>query len=192
LSLKACWPEQPNRPESVCDTFTLAQALNSAIQKKVRVVNMSLAGPPDPLLELLLKKGMAEGIAFVASVPPDGAGDDFPSSVDGVIAVRSAGSVAATPALSTHAVTAPGNDILTTLPNGSYNFVTGGSYATAHVSGLIALMLQLRGELDYRGLLGILKDSARSGAAAGSHDPAVDACVALKRIDSRFDCQGSS
>ncbi|WP_139556802.1 S8 family serine peptidase [Methylotetracoccus oryzae] len=189
LSLKACWPEQANRPASVCDTFTLAQALNTAIQKNVRIVNMSLAGPGDPLLELLIKKGLAQGITFVASVPPDGSRDDFPASVDGVIAVRSAGSVPPAAAVAPHSVAAPGTEILTTLPNHTYSFVTGSSYATAHVSGLIALMLQARRDLDNHAVLEILKGSIVAGDAnASGREPIVDACRVFHSIDSRLSC----
>ena len=40
-------------------------------------------------------------------------------------------------------VIAPGQDILTTVPNQAYDFMTGSSFATPHVSGLAALLLQL-------------------------------------------------
>lgn len=43
----------------------------------------------------------------------------------------------------------PGDEILTTLPNGAYNYVSGNSFATAHVSGLAALLLQLERKLTH-------------------------------------------
>lgn len=191
LSLKACWPEVANRPASVCDTFTLAQALNTAIQKNVRIVNMSLAGPSDPLLELLIKKGVAQGITFVASVPPDGSRDDFPASVDGVVAVRSAGSVPPAATVAPHSVAAPGTEILTTLPRQTYSFVSGSSYATAHVSGLIALMMQVKGDLDNSAVLDILRGSIAPGSMhAAGREPVVDACRVFHRIDTRINCPG--
>jgi subtilisin family serine protease len=141
---------------------------------------------------MLIRKGIAEGMTFVASVPPDGSPISFPSSVDGVIAVRSAGSAAASPAIATHAVVAPGNEILTTLPQGGYNFVNGSSYATAHVSGLIALMLQADSKLDSHLVLGILQHSSSTpNVNVGRKESVVDACRAMSRLGSASMCAGA-
>ncbi|MEZ5595499.1 MAG: S8 family serine peptidase [Pseudomonadales bacterium] len=40
-------------------------------------------------------------------------------------------------------IVAPGSDILTTVPRSGYEFMSGSSFATAHVAGLAALMLEL-------------------------------------------------
>jgi subtilisin family serine protease len=48
LALRACWPAQA---KSVCSSFTLAKALTFALERAPQVVNLSLAGPQDPLLE---------------------------------------------------------------------------------------------------------------------------------------------
>ncbi|MEQ8663354.1 MAG: S8 family serine peptidase, partial [Gammaproteobacteria bacterium] len=41
------------------------------------------------------------------------------------------------------AVSAPGHDILTTMPHGAYDFISGCSFSAAHVTGLVALRLAL-------------------------------------------------
>lgn len=140
-ALKACWPEQSNRPEATCNSFTLALALNSAIESKVKVINMSLAGPHDPLLELLINKGISQGIIFTASLPLNKGEPSFPATVPGVIAVSSENS--SLDITVKNSVVAPGDKLLTTLPQGTYNFVTGSSYATAVISGLVALILEI-------------------------------------------------
>lgn len=144
-ALKACWPEQLNRPEAICNSFTLALALNSAIESKVKVVNMSLAGPHDPLLELLITKGISQGILFTASLPLNKGEHSFPATVPGVIAVSSESSSFGI--VAQNSVVAPGDKLLTTLPQGTYNFVTGSSYATAVISGLVALILEIDPEI---------------------------------------------
>jgi len=82
----------------------------------------------------------------VAALPPDGATGGFPDNAPGVIVVRSS---ATTPAPA-GVVSAPGNDILTTQPGGGYDFTSGSSMATAHVSGIVALLLSLAPRLDAR------------------------------------------
>ncbi|HEX7417658.1 MAG TPA: S8 family serine peptidase, partial [Steroidobacteraceae bacterium] len=49
IALKACWLTADS-PHAVCNSFTLAQALTAAVQSRARIVNLSLAGPADPLL----------------------------------------------------------------------------------------------------------------------------------------------
>jgi subtilisin family serine protease len=44
-------------------------------------------------------------------------------------------------------VTAPGVEVLTTVPHEGYDYVSGSSLATAHVSGIIALLLELKPDL---------------------------------------------
>jgi subtilisin family serine protease len=88
--LKACWPDKADAIEAICNSFTLALAINTAIKTGVDVLNMSLTGPQDPLLTLLLNKAMANGIIVVAA--DTGFADsveNFPASLKDVISVQS-------------------------------------------------------------------------------------------------------
>lgn len=159
VSLKACWGTKEGALEAVCNSFTLALAINTAIEMKVDVLNLSLTGPHDPLLAKLVDKAVKQGIIVVASQADKVDGKSgFPSQQPGVIGVRSTHSQDLLPTNSNHvfAITAPGQDILTTLPNGAYDFVSGNSLATAHISGLAALLLQSKRNVNRNELMNLL------------------------------------
>lgn len=83
------------------------------------------------------------------------------------------------------AVAAPGVDVLAAEPQGRYAFSSGTSIAAAHVSGLVALLLEKRPDLDLEGVRKLLMESAVDLGAKG-RDPVygagrVDAPAALAR-----------
>lgn len=184
IGLKACWPTEENGADAVCDSLSLAQALNAAIQLKPRILNLSLTGPADPLLTTLLERVIAQGTIVVAADPGDADSTPrFPLSLAQVIAVRTCSSSAN--AQST-ALKAPGVEVLTTLPQAGYNFMSGASFAAAHVSGIIALLLELRPELSTAEATQLLRDSVvRVGLRHGT-EPAlvesVNACHAVAKL----------
>ncbi|MBK9663077.1 MAG: S8 family serine peptidase [Nitrosomonas sp.] len=147
IALKACWGVKVGSLEAICNSFTLALAINTAIAMDVDILNLSLTGPYDPLLARLIEKAVQQGIIIIASqTDREDAKSGFPAQQPGVIGVRSINSKLVQSSYESQAMTvsAPGEDILTTLPNGAYDFISGNSLATAHVSGLAALMLQLK------------------------------------------------
>ncbi len=145
LALRACWPEQSGEIAAVCNSLTLARALDTAILLKTTIVNLSLTGPTDPLVQDLLRVALGDGIIIVAAEPEAPSPLGFIEGIDGIIRVRSSGSQDVTEAAWREVATimAPGSDVLTTFPNGSYNFASGSSFAAASVSGIIALLLEL-------------------------------------------------
>ena len=154
---KACWyPPTPNAGAR-CNSFTLAKAMAGILDSDVRIVNLSLGGPPDPLLSMLLAKLLGQDRIVITAMPPDGAIDGFPDNAPGVIVVRASGASAAPPGV----LSAPGNDILTTQPGGGYDFTSGSSMAAAHVSGIAALLLSLAPRLDARTVHDLLLRSSK-------------------------------
>ena len=170
LGLRACWERSAGGP-AVCDTLSLAKALSRALERKADVVNLSLTGPRDRLLATLVSAGIARGMTFVAAdhgTPP--AAGSFPASIEGVIMV----SDERLSALGRNVYIAPGLDVPTTQPEGKWSLVNGSSFATAHVSGLAALLKQLSGS----GVGGV------SAATALGPTGSIDACAAIARLSS--------
>ena len=177
---KACWYPPQSRSGARCNSLTLAKALAAVLDTHARIVNLSLGGPADPLLSRLLRRVLDDGRIVIAAMPPDTNLDGFPDGVPGVIVVRSSGAGAAPSGV----LSAPGVDILTTQPDGGYDFSSGSSMAAAHVSGIAALLLSVAPKLDARGLHDLLVHSSRvsDGALQVNAAAAVEAAGGMARL----------
>jgi len=186
IALKACWPLRENAAEATCNSFTLAQALEAAIAAHADIVNLSLAGPPDPLLARLIDHGMKQGIIYVGAVAPASSGltHTFPIDVPGVLAVQSAEDAGTD---SRHLL-APGNGILTLVPGGHYDFASGSSLATAEVTGIVALLLADGRRLPAPRVEQILTHSSRQFATPKGVLTSVNACIAIADALARTSC----
>jgi major intracellular serine protease len=190
LAIKACWHRRTGSPEAWCSSWTLAKAIDFAIVERVRVLNLSLSGPPDPLLRRLIVKAIEEqSIIVVAAVMERGdPALSFPSSLSTVIAVVASdaqGSVHARMGKHPAPLAAPGIEVLTTVPNGAYDFLSGSSFATAHVSGIVALLLEGNPQLSPREVKDLLVESGRPVNRNDLETVSlrhVDACAALGRV----------
>jgi len=140
MALRACWQKDARDTATICDSFSLARALQFAVEHRAAIINMSLSGPRDILLERLIAIGVARGSSVVAAVDPAAADGGFPASLPGVIAVADRG----IGGLHYPVYVAPGRDIPTTTPGATWSIVNGSSYAAAHVTGLLALMREGR------------------------------------------------
>ncbi len=147
LGLKACWPLVEGELEAICNSFTLALAINQAMVYGVDIINLSLTGPPDDIVRMLIDEALDSGIVVIAATRRNdtSASRSFPASIPGVIAVTGTGFDS--PRVAGQPVYAPSQNILTTLPGDSYNFVSGTSLGAAHVTGYVALLLQQNPEL---------------------------------------------
>ncbi|HKI73795.1 MAG TPA: S8 family serine peptidase [Pseudomonadales bacterium] len=172
MVFKACWQDQETR-QAECDSYSIMKALVEVLKQRPDVLNMSLAGPPDPLITRLLAAAYREGIVEVAAVDPRET-KSFPASLPEVIAVSAPLYVnAATPK---DGLLAPGTDILTTAPGATYAFRSGSSMATAYVSGVAALIKQRQPGISPRALRADLVASSQYSVDA---IPVVDICHAV-------------
>src|SRR5262249_14149181 len=195
---KACWHRSITTLEAVCSNWTLAQPLDFAISGEARILNLSLGGPPDPLLARLIGKAVDRGITVVAAVMDQGSPAlGFPASLESVIAVLASDSRGVvripTGLVRSHLLAAPGIDVLTTAPRGTYNFRSGSSLAAAHVSGIAALLLERNPRLTAADVRALLVGTAQPIPEAGDGGPRVlsglvDACAAVARLVSTASC----
>ena len=138
-SLRACWTIDMATGRAQCSSFSLAQALESAINLQADVINLSLAGPEDPLLIELINAAIANDIIVISAFPASiRVNEQFPASHSGVIAVASSDAPAGTNAA--NILLAPGAEIMSTMPNNDYAFFSGNSMSAAYVTGVSALI----------------------------------------------------
>ncbi|MBL8361223.1 MAG: S8 family serine peptidase [Rubrivivax sp.] len=181
LALRACWPSA-SPGAARCNTFTLAQALVAAISAGADVINLSLGGPRDPLLEQLVQYATTRGAVTVAALPASGRIEGFPAAVQSVLVAAMAEDLAARTSSVPGLLAAPGRDVLSLQPGGGYGYSSGSSMAAAHVSGAVALLKSLDRRLKPA-------DAARLLTPA-TGAPRLDICGAVRalRQDAGGDC----
>jgi subtilisin family serine protease len=171
---EACWQVQPDSDAAVCNTFTLAKALAATLDSGIPLVNMSIAGPSDPLLSALVQAAMKRGVTFVGAVAEPA--DAFPVDIPGVIAAQGLQR-----SLRPDAFSIPANHILTLRPDGQYDFESGTSVAAAELTGVIALLLSSTdNRLSTSSIVSLLKETGSGASASGS---TLNVNAALAKLD---------
>jgi len=178
IAIKACWHTEFDNSKALCNSLTLAKALNYAIRQKVDIINLSLTGLPDPVLQRLVLEALANNIVVIGAKPAHNK-QAFPISIPGTIVVAMSDNNSQT-------ISAPGRHVLSLEPNEQYDFFDGSSFSTAHISGLAALLRSLTPELSPSNLLALLESTANPETGA------VNACRAVATIIRRDDQQLSS
>jgi len=147
-------------------TADAIEALNYAAAMRQRGVNLKLTnswggGGYEQALRDAIAHQANLGILFVAAAGNDGLNNDaygsFPANVDlpNVISVAAADRNDALASFSNYGATsvnlsAPGVDIASTAPGGSYVYMSGTSMATPHVSGVAALAWAVKPDATYQ------------------------------------------
>jgi hypothetical protein len=160
-----------------------------AARQKAQVINMSFAGPIDPLLEKMLAAAASRRIVLIAAAGNEGprAAPLYPAADPHVVAVSAVDERTQIYVNDNRgpyiALAAPGVDVLVATPRGAYDLTTGTSVACAEVSGIAALLLEAKPNLDGPALRRLLQDTAQ--ALAGVTDAGAgiaDAQAAVKRL----------
>jgi hypothetical protein len=206
LAYKACWQVADEADAAVCNSLTLAQGISAAIDAQAHVINLSVVGPADPILSELVDAASNRGIVVVGAAPTGGEADEgFPASAASVIAVDVARPRSTAPragegdqgrpdqvssrrAAFLHA---PGDDVFTLRPRGEYGFVSGSSLATAHVSGVVALLLSRDRTLGPRAIRQLLSAATQRHATPQGTLESVNACAAMTAMLKQGNCPHS-
>jgi subtilisin family serine protease len=171
-------------------TFAIIKSMDWAYKSGARVYNMSFAGPKDPVLIRALDALAEYNTIMIAAAGNAGPGKPpaYPAAHKGVIAVTATDENDGLYTMANRgayvAVAAPGVDILTTTPGEGYEFMSGTSIATAHVTGVVALVLERHPNLKADAIAQLLAnasvDLGKRGVDAEFGAGLVDAVKALE------------
>lgn len=156
------------------DAFTLVRAIDHLAENGVQVINLSLAGPPNTVLEdTLLELTRERRIPVIAAVGNDGprAEAAYPAAYDNVIAVTAvdrSGTVYRRAIRGSHvALAAQGVDVWTAASVEGARWKTGTSFAAPFVTAATALLLQREPTLTPEQIRARLTASARDLGTEG-------------------------
>jgi subtilisin family serine protease len=191
VGVKACVAQSRTRASARCWSSTLAQGIDLASRRDVRVMNVSAGGPADRLLTRMVDAAVARGIAVVSAAGNDGPEGQpaYPAANEGAIAVTAVDAASELYARATQGafidIAAPGVDIMSTGPGGRDRLFSGTSAAAAFGTGAVALLLQGR-ELTVDALRALLRATARDLGSAGHDgqfgDGLLDVCRAMGQV----------
>jgi hypothetical protein len=164
--------------------FTVAKAIYWATDRGARVINMSFAGPRDMNIEQSLRYARQKGVVLVAAAGNKGplSAPLFPAANPDVIAVTATDQNDKVFQLANRgkhiAIAAPGVELFLPGLNGTYQEISGTSFAAAEVSGAIALLIERNPGLTHDEARRILMSTARDLGP-----PGVDAHFGAGLID---------
>nr|WP_235976789.1 S8 family serine peptidase [Bradyrhizobium archetypum] len=157
-------------------SYVILRGLDYAAEHGAQIINMSFAGPKDPLIERGIAATAARGILMVAAAGNAGAKSQplYPAANPNVIAVSGTDAQEKLFAASNRgnhiAVAAPGADIFLPAPDDKYQITSGTSFSAAYVSGVAALMLERNPALKPGDVRTILTKTARDLGTPGRDD----------------------
>jgi subtilisin family serine protease len=168
-----------NAASAESTTMQIIRGIDYAVARGARIINMSFAGAHDPMLERALRTAHDKGVSLIAAVGNEGpkSAPLHPGADPAVIAVTATDSADRVFARANQgnyiAVAAPGVDVIVDAPSNGYALTTGTSVAAANVSGVAALLMENKENIDPETLRYYLVTtakalSARTRAEAGS------------------------
>lgn len=151
----AAFAQTPNG-KTYGNSWTISKALNIAFDRQAKILNLSFAGPPDPLI----KRGM-DGAYRRHMLPIAAAGNEgptasplYPAAYDTVFAITATDTKND---IYTHAnqgnhiaFSAPGVQIVSLGGANGFTVLSGTSLSTAYLSGMAALLVSQRRTITHR------------------------------------------
>jgi subtilisin family serine protease len=157
-------------------SYVILRGLDYAVEQRAQIINMSFAGPKDPLIERGIAATAARGILMVAAAGNAGAKSPplYPAANPNVIAVSGTDAQEKLFVASNRgnhiAIAAPGADIFLPAPDEKYQITSGTSFSAAYVSGVAALMLERNPALKPNDIRALLTKTARDLGTPGRDD----------------------
>jgi hypothetical protein len=178
------------------NSYVILKALDYAAGRdaghNAEIINMSFAGPKDPLIERGVDAVAAKGIIMVAAAGNAGIKSPplYPAANPNVIAVSATDAddhlFNASNRGAYITVAAPGVDIFLPAPDGKYQITSGTSFSAAYVTALAALMIERNPALRPEELRAMLTKTARDIGSPGRDDQfgagEADAFAAVKAV----------
>lgn len=136
--LRGCW--QADNGKGTCNTLTLALALDAAIDLKPDILNLSLTGPHDKVLDELLALLLKQNTLVVAAYDENrGAKERFPQQKNGVVYAYGIDNESNHP-VAEDILYAPRHAVSLT-PKAGYELVSGHSIATPRIAAMAACLI---------------------------------------------------
>ena len=187
-------------------TFDVLKGLDYAAANGARIINMSFTGPPDPITLRSLQLAYKRGIILIAAAGNAGPKSPllYPGAYPEVIAVSGSDVNNKSSVFSNRgphiSVAAPGTDIMVAIPDAGFEVASGTSFSAAEVSGIVAMMLERKGDLAPDTVRRILESTAKDigpkgrdvmfgagladayGAVTAADAPAVASGLPIERV----------
>jgi subtilisin family serine protease len=187
--IEACAPRSSGSAEAVCTADHVARGIDLAVHSGVQILNLSFGGPLNTVVDrMVLQAILVHHVVVVAAAGNNGPHGPlmYPAALPGVIAV---GATDNRDMLDAHSnlgpdvsLLAPGVDVMTTLPQDRYAFVSGTSYAAAVTSGALALLMEAAGHANPSEAVAALRGGADPIQVSGERLGRVNVCRALSLL----------
>jgi hypothetical protein len=183
-------------------TLAMARAMDIAVARGAKIVNMSFAGAEDPLLSSLIDAAYAKGVICIAAAGNEGpeAPPAYPAAHPKVIGITATDEKDGLYDMANRgnyvSVAAPGVDILVPVTGEALDYMSGTSFAAAHITGIVALLLERNPKLKPDQVREILLEAAHDLGRPGQDDEfgagLADAYGAVSIAQSALKVQSSS
>jgi len=186
VAIPVCTPHGSTASDR-CGLFDLLRGLDVAWGARAQVLNLSLVGPANPLLERATARLDELGLVIVAAAGNEAtAAPRYPAAYASVVGVGAVDREGRPDPRSNRGpsaeIRAPGVEVLSTVPGHAFAFGSGTSLAAAHVSGALAVLVGSGATpLEARTALFQASRVASPGAATPNLAPLCDALALLGR-----------